>query len=103
MIDVSKIRVGDEVTVRGKVAKIAADGDIFFESENGADGWFNRSEIVAHTPKPREFKPGDPVYANGATKWTVVHVRGLWAWLEDDNGWNRLEILKDLRHADESE
>lgn len=63
-VDVSAIRVDDEVTVRGKVVKVAEkneEGDVFFrvEFECGLC-WFELSEIL-HTTAPRpatlaEFK-----------------------------------------------
>lgn len=103
MVDLSKIKVGDEVTVRMVVKTVDTDGIFNASSSGGVHGWIDSSEIATHTPAPREFKPGETVYAGSATKWKIEHVNGFWAWIVDANGWNRLEALENLRHADESD
>lgn len=105
MIDVSKIRVGDEVTVRGSVSEIDKTSIPFrVLMDSGRTAWFCADEITTHTPKPREFKTGDRVtWGNGAYNAEFVALRGdnaaVW---ESRYGWKALKI-SDLRHADESE
>jgi len=108
MLDISKIKVGDEVTVRGVVThKVDMPNPKFglCFSKPQDKSWCNVEAyaIVTHTPAPRAFKPGDTVYAGSSVKWRIEHLKGHWAWIEDANKWIRLEALENLRHADESE
>ena len=97
MVDASKIKIGDEVTVR---AKIALGGREFVDIKIGDSSRSTRvrvSEIATHTPAP-PFKPGDLVtWGCGAYNFEFVTARegiaALWG-----GGWNFREV-KDLRHA----
>lgn len=108
MVDVSKIKVGDEVTVRGVVADTRhADSTApVAVSFSGVchSHWVNSSAIATHTPKPREFKPGDRVtWGSGYVIYELVAIRdGIAATWNKDYGWQP-KTLSDLRHADESE
>jgi hypothetical protein len=50
MVDVSKIQVGDDVTIRAKVTSIE-DGTIFVDLNNESDVSIIESEIVSHEPR----------------------------------------------------
>jgi plastocyanin len=103
MIDVSKIRVGDEVTVRGRVYD--ASGADWFYVSFGASSWAKvpADAIATHSPKPREFKPGDRVtFIDSQVAFDVVHAEGDQAWVKNLNG-SMLAPFTELRHADESE
>jgi hypothetical protein len=105
MIDVSKIRVGDEVTVRAKVTIVHHDDPRNPIRLHGGT-WVTRGDIFAHHPAPRQFKPGDRVLDNGYSgpvAWFIVHVKDGSAWIDDANGYSRIARLHNLRHADESE
>lgn len=112
MIDVSKIRVGDEVTVRAKVV----DRGTHFSPCHDYPGeptirimvgeWVGSSEIATHTPKPREFKPGDRVTwgkLQGTYVYEFIAQRGDCAVAWNDTFGFSLQPTSDLRHADESE
>lgn len=103
MIDVSKIKVGDEVTVRVPVMETSKINSLCIRVKTNP--WIELDDVLAHHPAPREFAPGDRVVARttGHQKWEILHVKHPWAWLQESNGWNRLEQLKYLSHADESE
>jgi hypothetical protein len=105
MIDVSKIRVGDEVTLSGRVertdAGICKPFAIDIQSVLICVG---EGAIATHTPKPRDFKPGDLVCELGIEPgFRIVHVRDGQAWIDNAEGWNKIAKLIHLRHADESE
>lgn len=100
MIDLSKIRVGDEVTVRGEVTVVHHDDPHPIRLHGGT--WVKRKDIVAHHPKPREFKPGDPVYWFEKGAYKIVAIDGGQIWIKGRNG-NLTAMVEDLRHADESE
>jgi hypothetical protein len=110
MIDVSKIRVGDEVTVRAAVDDIrhadsTAPVSVSFNGV-GHTHWIRASDIATHTPKPRDFKPGDRVtHANhGGLTFNVIASNSKGAlWVEDAGGWNFVESAALFRHTDESE
>lgn len=62
----AKFKAGDEVTVRAKILKVEIDSlAVGITSEDGEATHYTHgvpfSEIATHTPKPREFKPGDMV------------------------------------------
>jgi hypothetical protein len=113
MIDVSKIRVGDHLDIRMRVTRASVDGHdrefcLEYDAErrivvNSRD---HGNLILAHTPAPRQFKPGDRVLDNGYSgpvAWFIVHVKDGSAWIDDANGYSRIARLHNLRHADESE
>jgi hypothetical protein len=102
MIDVSKIRVGDEVTVRALVAE--SDDNEGYPIRLHGGSWIKRENVVEHHPKPREFKPGDRVtWPTEGYEYELIAIRGDRAiiWNED---YGAISIpLSDLHHADESE
>jgi hypothetical protein len=101
MIDVSKIRVGDEVTVRATVREVA-DGTKPIRVSR--DPWVGVSDIATHTPKPREFKPGDRVtWGNGLLVYEFIAARNSKAVLWSDEYQWQIHDVSHLRHADESE
>lgn len=100
MIDVSKIRIGDEVTVRVTVR----DADLRGSIRVTRDPWLRSDDIVAHHPKPREFKPGDRVTAcHFPDVRTIVAVDNGEAWIRSPLGGHHSASFESLRHADESE
>lgn len=58
-IDISKIRPGDEVTVRVKVSGPRGGGWAILPLQSPADSFVLTEHIVSHTPK--ELQPGDRV------------------------------------------
>lgn len=58
-IDISKIRPGDEVTVRVKVSGPRGGGWAIHPLQSPADSFVLGNAIVSHTPK--ELQPGDRV------------------------------------------
>lgn len=117
MIDVSKIKVGDEVTVRGHVVHINNDRlampyELGINFRNRADAsWTNIPTlcIATHTPAPREFKPGDRAIVYDAVTDSkdlcdVLAIDDAFAWIRNTKSGGRWTArLSDLRHADESE
>jgi hypothetical protein len=103
MIDVSKIRVGDEVTVRGKITGCTANGVNVLIGPSPT--WAHRHSIATHTPKPREFKPGDRVTwsAGRARVYEFIAQRGPTAILWSPEYGATDPSISSLRHADESE
>jgi hypothetical protein len=106
MIDVSKIKVGDEVTVRAKVVGTGSNG---LETRVGAGlMWFHHREIATHTPAPREFKPGDRVkktnWGDASIQWTFIASANGLAFCAHDNTVDVMTVMiSELCHADESE
>lgn len=107
MVDVSKIHVGDEVTVRAKVVEIGVG---MVEARLGASlTWIHQLDIATHTPAPREFKPGDRAIVYDAVSDSkdpcdVLAVDDAFAWVRNRRSGGRWTArLSDLRHADESE
>jgi hypothetical protein len=93
MIDASKIKVGDEVTVRGRVYHVSARykkcgiGVSFQDEDRDARGLIVSAKAIAtHTPAPREFKPGDRVILSGndTLRWRVIAIDAGYAWLKWD-------------------
>jgi hypothetical protein len=104
MIDVSKIRVGDEGTVRVRFVDIR-NGSFRVETLRfGGSMWAFASDLSTHTPKPREFKPGDRVtWGNGSRTYEFLAQRGGTAFLWSNAYGAALPNISELRHADESE
>lgn len=100
MIDISKINVGDEVTVKAKVIQIDRKHTAEPVRLNGGS-WVLGKDIIAHHPKPREFKPGDRVTAGGSHPLVLVAMDGSEAWVKTPTG-NFTVDVSDLLHADES-
>ena len=102
MIDVAKIRVGDEVTVRARVKQIDSDDDAPIRICGGS--WVPLADILTHTPAPREFKPGDRVtWGAGRYVYEFIAQRGSSAIVWDEDYGCFSPLFSNLRHADESE
>jgi len=108
----AKYKVGDEVTVRGTVVRqMQHVGPIVeFRRQNEFHSAISFAvpieEIATHTPKPREFKVGDKVYAKHEWKgiaFTVIAVHGCKAWIMDNGGYSIIYDMSRIRHADEAE
>lgn len=105
MIDVSKIRIGDEGTIRVRIIEKNVSGNFKVEVlKYGCCTWVFPSDIVTHTPKPREFKPGDRVtWDRGHVIFELIAIRkdnaAVW---KEGYGWY-IKSVSDLRHAEESE
>lgn len=104
-IKIENIRPRDTVTVEGVVAKI--DGDIVTlvtgDSPNKWQFSIPVDYIASHTPKPREFKPGDMVtWGHGAVALEFIAVRDGYAIMWEkptQTVWR--EVLSEIRHIDE--
>jgi hypothetical protein len=104
MIDVSKIRVGDEVTVRARVDRTDAGvGRPIQISFGGRVVCISDESIATHTPAPRQFKPGDKVKVGTSGPLTIIAIEAEDAWVRAANGDRFTTTLHALRHADESE
>lgn len=89
-IDLSKIKVGDEVLLRATVidATPTCFGQIQVRLERGAMGLtgtrINVEHIVSHTPRALEV--GDRVKMRGwAATLRLLCIHGPWAWMADDD------------------
>lgn len=101
MIDISKIKVGDEVTVRAKVIQIDRKHVAEPVRLNGGS-WVLGNQIIAHHPAPREFKPGDRVIIGGSSTLVLVAMDAGEAWIKTPTGHFTADV-SELCHADESE
>jgi hypothetical protein len=106
MVDVSKIRAGDVVKMEGRVVQVDPDDrelPIRVKFGDGESEWVKGDRVSEHVPAPREFKIGENVTSLnwGKFVFTVIGVRGLWAWIEDAEGLNCVEKISCLRHVDE--
>jgi len=108
MIDISKMQLGDKVTVHGTILTIDRRRDRF----GGAgiairEQWFTPEKIITHTPAPREFKPGDRVVfdfiINDKMAGIILCIDNAVAWLKWPNGIRQECPISELCHADESE
>ena len=96
MIDLSKIRPGDEVTVRATVVA----------SEFGPYVWIqgpiDKLEVVSHTHAPREIKVGDRVtFRDNKLVYEVVHIKDELAWVSNRNN-DTFAHMSNLTHAEDS-
>ena len=103
MIDVSKIRVGDKITIYADVMEI--DHGSKMPIRIGDNSWVEYSDIATHTP--REFKAGDRVQPinphEGSNTGTILCVDGNEAWVKwDHTNNNYTRGIQGLRHADEA-
>ncbi len=114
MIDLSKIKVGDEVTVRCIVKEVVAnDKDLVVVKPSSnpgkyfADMCISKDWIATHTPAPREFKPGERVVfgrlIGGSTVGQLLCVDGGVAWVKWPNGVRQNCRISDLHYVDEGE
>lgn len=100
MVDVSKIRVGDEVTFRGTVTMLDPY-DKELPCRIGRAGWCSAEQIIEH--KPRELKAGDKAhYCLSNAKVEVLCVHNGHAFVVWPEGNHSVYRLSDLRHADEA-
>jgi len=103
MIDISKIRPGDKVTLAPLlVFRVdTKSGQVAVWDSDDTGAYFNANMIAAHHPAPREIGVGDRVRWSGrAGDWSVEHIAYGQAWISRDdktswpNGWLvRLENL----------
>lgn len=102
MVDLTKIKVGDEVTVRAKVVALEPNKLCPEPIRIHGGSWINEKDILTHTPASREFKPGDRVswLPNTFAVWTIEAIKDGQAWLRFKNDWHTAKI-SDLRHADD--
>lgn len=104
----AKYQVGDEVTVKGIISETNIRNNglrIEIKTSFGSyDIPLYEREIATHTPRPREFKPGDRVriiYTNKNAILKVVCVDKGEAWLIEDDGRRWTVTLNSLKHVDE--
>ena len=103
LIDLSKIRPGDEVTVMARVVKVRPDHLVDCVTDDGEpDGFCIRPKaIVSHTPAVREFKVGDRVEMPDEKRGTLRAIYEHVGWVENDcQGWSSL-ALSTLRHVED--
>lgn len=95
-VDISKIRPGDEVTVRFIVTEIK-DHDVFLSDRMGSGPLVDAptDRIVSHTPKAPSV--GDMVQVNFA-EGPIVAIHGRYAWVDlgAPDGHPSTWILSDL-------
>ena len=78
MVDVSKIKVGDEVTVRAKVHESSAidGGGLWVVAASVLDApnraRFVANDILSHTPAPKEWKVGDKCRVCDRGDWEIA-------------------------------
>ena len=98
-VDLSKIKVGDGITVKGTVTRIDPDGLHFMVDGNNSQAtyWFYGPDIVVVEPAP--FTPGEKAKCN-AIDCLVLGVDGDEAWIRDLTTGVRLTVYqKELRRA----
>lgn len=104
-VDISKINVGDTVTVSHEVIQI--DDDAKFPVRISPFAWVSLERIVSHHPKPREFKAGDKVtYRDSHIVYEFVAMRHEELCLFEPGVGFRIfmgRAIRDLRHADEQQ
>jgi hypothetical protein len=105
MMDVSKIRVGDNVTVRGVVVGLVGDAVcVCFVNVKGPVP-VRHEDIVSHIPAPREFKREDEVRNTEQYRgvpFFILSTFGAWAWVRDTADWVTQFPISELRHADDA-
>lgn len=99
MIDISKIKVGDEVVVRGRV-KTENSGE-WMILEGSPASWVSQEHVIEHIPAPVAFKVGDRVMTRSGNVGTVVYVRNKTAWITfgDCDGDDHLYSVASLQCA----
>ena len=100
-IDISKIQVGDTVTL-GPFEVTRRDATSGYVSVwiGGGNCAFNDDHIATHTPKPRELKVGDWVTASSTTQGLIVGIDEHLAWINWGGGSRTVRRLLDLTLAD---
>lgn len=107
----AKFRAGDEVTVRGTIHLIDTNDTemplsvVVTTGKTPIPLWVAESAIVTHTPKPREFVPGDMVtWGNGVDIVEFIAAKDGYAIMWHKNFAQVCrEPLSDIRHADEAD
>lgn len=101
MVDVSRIKVGDEVDIRGIVTALGATCLHVALSWNTP---VSHDKIVGHVPKPRPIAVGDTVifkYGASRGRYSVKAIDDDSAWIKDSSGVHRTTIVDMLAHADD--
>jgi hypothetical protein len=83
-IDISKIKPGDTVTVRGTVFSISENNCVvYFRAIGGPYSvTIAYSEIVSHEPAPEPLKVGDVVTIDGSNRrYTLIGLHNARVWL----------------------
>ena len=98
MIDISKIKPGDKVTlVPLEVRWVNPAGDkIAVEDAEGMHSYFTADQIAAHHPAPREIGVGDRVIGPVGLLGTVEHVARGRAWVAWDDRFETVREISDL-------
>jgi hypothetical protein len=102
MIDVSKVKAGDELEFhRVKVVKIDKSSVPFrIEWQCGEEQWFTAHRFARHIPA-RPFEKGDPVtWGDGTPRATFLMSHGGMAFIAHEDDSPGTAELSALRHAD---
>lgn len=98
MVDISKIKEGDEVTGRHTVSHVN-HGEVYVALAGGGYVKLPQERLISHTPKSREIKAGDKVtWGTGVYGYEVFAVCNELAWLPGANNSDMTKPLSDLRH-----
>lgn len=84
-IDISKIRVGDDVTVRAIVTEVGSRGTAIRVQPpsftSSGDQWISIDDVTSHTPQPLSF--GDTVRGPFISATGVIRaIQGGFAWVD---------------------
>jgi hypothetical protein len=92
-IDISKINVGDTITINGIVTEIDSR-DTEMPVEIDGYGWVYAHQIVAHTP--RKIQPGDFVrLKNGSHRYSVIAANDGYVWIKSSDSSCGTLVLED--------
>lgn len=105
MVDVSKIKVGDDVSLRGRVIEIDRNDphDFLRVTFARCTLWAARGDISEHHPQPRGFKVGDKVRVPLTTD-LVYEIRAIsdgYAICKSVKGNINLLPLEHMEHVDD--
>jgi hypothetical protein len=98
-VDIAKLKPGDEVLVRMKVAARDGMGDRVWAHTEG-DGLFITAEDI-HSVLPRPIQVGDRVSARGTLLGSVVATHKDRAWVDNDRYGPATYVLSDLERVDD--
>ena len=84
MIDPTKFRIGDRVTVHEATIVDLNIGASLLQIKfpSGCFRWFPSCEIATHTPKPKVVEVGDKVMRGIYGPFEVLALCGRYAWIE---------------------